>query len=122
MLALRGWEALRVRSARKRCLAHDDDDPAIARFGHAIGSRHCKRALATRYGVDVVGGDAESHQRYANGLGALLTERIVELIAADRVRVPHDEHIGHRATRNVSRIRSTARRDSSVNSSPPSTK
>ena len=31
---------------------------------------------------------------------ALLAERIVELIAADRVRVPHDEHIGHRATRN----------------------
>ena len=80
-------------------------------------------ALAASDGQDVLGRDAALDQPGADDFRALLRQRVVDLIAADRVGMPDDDDIGHRALRDFREHRiDDAALDSSVNSSLPSTK
>ena len=111
------------RRSDARRSANDDLDAPIARLGHAVGRRHEQLALAAPDGHDVLGRDAARDQPGAHDLGALLRQRVVDLIGADRVGVPDDQDVGHRVASRSPRTRaSTTCLDSSVNSSLPSTK
>ena len=63
-------------------------------------------AVATRQlplpasdGQDVLGRDAVADQPGPDDFGALLRQRVVDLVGAHRIGVPHDHHVGHRALR-----------------------
>src|SRR5947207_533765 len=75
----------RRREFKERVLANNDFDATIARLGDAIGGRYQQIALAAPRRLNVFRRYAATNQLGAHRLGALASERIVELIAANGI-------------------------------------
>ena len=86
--------------------------------GVGTSSSRLPRPIATNVGRR----DARPISARANDVGALAGERVVEGIGADRIGVPDDQDVRHRALAILGKHAFEAAFDSSVNSSEPSTK
>jgi len=79
-------------------LSNKDFDAAIARLGDAIGGRYQQIALAAPRRLNVLRRYAAANQVDTHRLGALASERIVELIAANGIAVANHDDIGDRSS------------------------
>ena len=97
--------------------ADDYLDPPVARLRHAVGGWHQQLPFSPSHGHDVLGRNPVLDEPGTDDISALARQRIVVLIAADRVGMPDDQDIGDGPLRDFRKYRLEGRLDSSVNSS-----